>query len=298
MRLREILLALFIVVVWGLNFVVIEIGLGTMPPLLLAALRFAVAAIPAIFLPMPKVSPARFLFIGAFLFTFQFAFLFTGMAAGMPAGLASVVIQSQAFFTGLIAAPVLGERISARQILGAVVALAGLGAIALTAGVHDFTMIGMLLCLGAGLSWAIGNVALRGAGRIDMLAMVCWLSLVPPLPLFFLSLYLDGPATVAHALTSMNWTAIGSVLYIGVLATNIGYGLWAYLLRQHPAAQVAPFSLLVPIVGTISASLILGEHFGPVRLFGMALVVVGLIVAVAPRSLLGLAGARLRRQGT
>jgi O-acetylserine/cysteine efflux transporter len=295
MRLREILLALFVVVAWGLNFVVIQIGLGTMPPLLLAALRFVVAAIPAIFLPMPKVSLSRFLFIGAFLFTFQFAFLFTGMAAGVPAGLASVVIQSQAFFTGLIAAAVLGERISFRQVAGTLVALGGLGVIALTAGVHDFTMVGMMLCLGAGLSWAIGNVAIRGAGKIDMLAMVCWLSLVPPLPLLALSFYLDGPATVAHALTTMSWTAIGSVLYIGILSTNIGYGFWAYLLRQYPAAQVAPFSLL-PIVGTISAALLLGEKFGPVRLLGMVLVVAGLVVAVAPLSLLRFAGGKPKRQ--
>lgn len=297
MRLREILMALFVVVAWGLNFVVIEIGLGTMPPLVLAALRFVVAAVPVFFLPRPKVSLARFLFVAAFLFTFQFAFLFTGMAAGMPAGLASVVIQSQAFFTGLIAAGVLGERISARQVMGTLVALAGLTAIALTAGVHDFTMIGMMLCLGAGLSWAIGNVALRGAGKIDMLAMVCWLSLVPPLPLLALSLCLDGPAVVGHALTSMSWTAIGAVLYIGILSTNIGYGFWAYLLRQYPAAQVAPFSLLVPIVGTVSAALILGEKFGPVRLLGVALVVAGLVVAVAPVSLLRFVGWRQRKLG-
>lgn len=286
MRLREILLALFVVVVWGINFVVIDIGLGTIPPLLLAALRFAIAALPAIFLPRPQVAWPRFLFIGVFLFLLQFAFLFTGMAAGLPAGLASVVIQSQAFFTGPIAAVVLGEKISPRQFGGSLVAFAGLAAIAATAGVHDFTITGLILCLAAALCWAIGNVALRGAGKVDMLAMVCWLSIIPPLPLLGLSLWMDGPAAVSHALTSMTWGGIGAVLYIAILSTNIGYGFWAYLLRQYPAAQVAPFSLLVPIVGIVSAALILGEHFGAIRLGGMLLVFAGLVIAVAPRSLL------------
>lgn len=282
MRPREILLALFVVVAWGVNFVVIQVGLGSIPPLLLAALRFAVAAVPAIFLPRPNVPLGRFIFIGLTLFTGQFALLFTGMAAGLPAGLASIVIQSQAFFTGPLAALVLGERIYARQIGGTMLAFAGLIAIAMTAGVHDFTMTGLLLGLAAALCWSVGNVALKGAGKIDMLAMISWLSLVPPLPLLTLSYFLEGPAAIGHAFSTMTWIGIGSVLYIGILSTNIGYGFWAYLLRQYPAAQVAPFSLLVPIVGIIAAALLLGEQFGPIRLGGMILVFAGLVIAVAP----------------
>ena len=286
MKLKELLIALFVVVIWGVNFVVIKVGLGSFPPLLLAALRFAVAAVPAIFLPRPNVPLGRFLFIGLTLFTGQFALLFTGMAAGLPAGLASVVIQSQAFFTGPIAVLILGERIFPRQIGGTAIAFLGLVAIALTAGAHDFTLTGLLLCLGAALCWSIGNVALRGAGKVDMLAMVCWLSLVPPLPLLGLSLVVDGPATIAHALINMDWAGIGSVLYIGVLSTNVGYGFWAYLLKHYPAGQVAPFSLLVPITGTLAAAILLGEQFGEVRLLGMMLVFVGLVIAVAPFGLM------------
>lgn len=282
MKAREILLALTVVVIWGVNFVIISVGLGSFPPLLLAALRFAVAALPAVFLPRPKVPLPRFLFIGLVLFTGQFACLFIGMSVGMPAGLASMVIQSQAFLTGPIAVLVLGERISPRQMIGTVIAFGGLAAIALTAGGGGVTLAGLLFCLGAALCWAIGNVALRGAGKIDMLAMVTWASLVPPLPLLALSLIFEGQVRVEHALMSMTWVGVGSVLYIALLSTNIGYGIWAYLLRQYPAAQVAPFSLLVPIIGALSAALLLGEKFGPVRLVGMILVFVGLVVAVAP----------------
>jgi O-acetylserine/cysteine efflux transporter len=282
MRLREIMLAFAVVVIWGVNFTVIRVGLGSFPPLLLAALRFAVAALPAVFLPRPKVPLGRFMFIGTVLFLGQFALLFISMKVGMPAGLASVVIQSQAFLTGPIAALVLGEKILSRQVIGTAIAFGGLAAIALTTGAGGVTLAGLILCLGAALCWAVGNVALRGAGNVDMLSMVTWLSIVPPLPLFLLSLAFEGPANVEHALLTVDWAGVGSVLYIGILSTNIGYGFWAYLLKQYPAGQVAPFSLLVPIFGILSAGLFLGEQFGPVRLFGMALVLVGLMVAVLP----------------
>ncbi|HZG27259.1 MAG TPA: EamA family transporter [Ensifer sp.] len=282
MRPREILLALFVVVAWGVNFVIIEIGLGTMPPLLLAALRFAVAALPAVFIPRPAVPWPRFIFIGLVLFTGQFALLFISMKVGMPAGLASVVIQSQAFLTGPIAALVLGEKISPRQMGGTVIAFLGLAAIATTAGGGGVTLIGLLLSLGAALCWAIGNVALRGAGKVDMFAMVTWLSIVPPLPLLALSFLFEGPQAIETAFLHMGWAGIGAVAYIAIVSTNIGYGIWAYLLKLYPAAQVAPFSLLVPIVGILSAALLLGEQFGAVRLAGMVLVFVGLIVAVFP----------------
>ncbi len=282
MRPREILLALFVVVAWGVNFVVIEVGLGTMPPLLLAALRFAVAALPAIFIPRPAVPWPRFIFIGLVLFTGQFGLLFMSMKVGMPAGLASVVIQSQAFLTGPIAALVLGERISPRQMGGTAIAFLGLAAIATTAGGGGVTLVGLLLSLGAALCWAVGNVALRGAGKVDMFAMVTWLSIVPPLPLLALSYLFEGPQAIEAAVLHMGWVGVGAVAYIAIVSTNIGYGIWAYLLKLYPAAQVAPFSLLVPIVGIISAALLLGEQFGPVRLAGMVLVFAGLIVAVFP----------------
>lgn len=293
MRPREILLALFVVIAWGVNFVIIEVGLGTMPPLLLAALRFAVAALPAIFIPRPQVPWPRFIFIGIVLFTGQFGLLFLSMKVGMPAGLASVVIQSQAFLTGPIAALVLGEKIGIRQMSGTGIAFLGLAAIATTAGGGGVTLAGLLLCLGAALCWAVGNVALRGAGKIDMFAMVTWLSIVPPLPLLILSYLFEGPQAIEAAFLHMGWAGIGAVAYIAIVSTNIGYGIWAYLLKLYPAAQVAPFSLLVPIVGIVSAALLLGEQFGPVRLAGMVLVFAGLIVAVFPFGRLVSRGSRM-----
>lgn len=281
MRPRHMLLALLVAAIWGINFTVIRIGLGSFPPLLLAALRFVVAALPVLILPRPNVPWPRFLWIGTTLFLGQFALLFMAMALGLPAGLASVTLQSQAFLTILVASVVLGEKPTARQVAGCLVAFAGLGAIGLTVG-GDFSMIGLVLCLASALCWALGNVSLRGAGKVDMLAMVVWLSLIPPIPLFALSVLFEGPATIGHALSVMDWSGAGAVLYIAVLSTILCYAIWGHLLKLYPAGTVAPFSLLVPIFGALSARIVLGEQFQEIRVIGMMLILAGLIIVAAP----------------
>ena len=281
MKPRHMLLALLVAAIWGINFTIIRIGLGSFPPLLLAALRFVVASLPVLILPRPNVPWPRFLWIGATLFLGQFALLFMAMALGLPAGLASVTLQSQAFLTILVAAVALDEKPTARQVAGCLVAFAGLGAIGLTVG-GDFSMTGLVLCLASALCWAVGNVSLRGAGKVDMLAMVVWLSLIPPIPLFALSFLFEGPETIGHALSVMDWRGAGAVLYIAVLSTILCYAIWGHLLKLYPAGTVAPFSLLVPIFGALSARIVLGEQFETMRIAGMLLILAGLLVVVFP----------------
>ncbi|MBB5694299.1 EamA family transporter [Muricoccus pecuniae] len=278
-------LALLTTMLWGFNFVMIRIGLESgLPPLLMAALRFVVAALPALWLPRPKIASRRLVAIGLFLFVGQFALLFTGMQAGMPPGLTSVVQQSQAFITGLFAALLLRERLRGRALAGMAVAFAGLLLIATTAGGGGVTGTGLALCLGSAACWAMGNVLLRGAGSSPggALAFMSWLSLVPILPLFALSLAIEGPSAVAHALAHPRPGGIAAVLYVAVAATSIGYGIWGFLMARYPATTVAPFAMLVPITGAASAALVLGEGFGAVRLAGMALVLAGLAVTALP----------------
>lgn len=282
MKPTHILLALLVAAVWGVNFVVIRVGLDAFPPLLLAALRFALACLPALWLPRPAVSWPRLLTLGLAWFVGQFGLLFTGMAVGMPPGLASVTLQSQAFFTVLLSAFALRERPSPRQLTGTAAALAGLALIGSTAGTGGTTTLGVLLTIGAALCWACGNILMRGVGKVDMLPLVAWLSLVPPLPLLALSLALDGPQRVTAALAHFGWSGAGALLYITGLATFFGFGVWGRLLKTYPASTVAPFSLLVPVFGASAAYLVYGEQFGGARLAGMGLIMLGLAVAVWP----------------
>ncbi len=292
MAFRHIALAVLVAAIWGFNFVVIRVGLDTFPPLLLTALRFVVAALPALLVRPPALPVGRMVLIGLTWFFGQFVFVFLAMSHGMPPGLASLTLQAQSFFTILIAAAALGERPAPRQIAGVLVAFCGLGLIGLSIG-GDMTLIGLILTLCAAASWACGNVLMRQTGPVDMLPMVVWLSLVPPLPAFALSLAFEGWPAIAASFAHADLLSYGAVLYLAVPTTLLGFGIWGHLLKRYPAGTVAPFSLLVPLFGTVSAALVLGERFPPLRFGGMALIVCGLLVVVLPlgKWLRGLRGA-------
>ncbi len=280
MQPRHIILAIVLSVFWGLNFVVIAIGLTDFPPLLLATLRFALTALPVLFLPRPPISWGLLIAAGTAMFFAQFSLLFTSMDVGMPAGLASIALQVQAFITIAIAAAVLHEFPTPRQMTGAAVAFGGLALVAATVGADGVTLPGFILLMAAAVCWATGNILVRRAGPVDMLAMVSWMALVVTVPQALLSLIFEGPERIIEAFGNATWLTAGAVAYIAFVSTTFGYAFWGYLLKTYPAATAAPFSLLVPVSGTISAYLILGETFGPLRLGGMGLILVGLAILV------------------
>ncbi|MCR4283451.1 MAG: EamA family transporter [Bauldia sp.] len=281
---RHIALAILLSVFWGLNFVVISVALTHFPPLFLAMLRFTLAALPVLFLPRPPLAWRTLILIGMTLFVGQFALFFPAMAVGMPPGLASIALQAQAFITIAIAAAVLGERPTARQIAGAAVASAGLVLVGTTVGTAGVTVAGFVLLLGSAFCWSTGNVLLRRAGAVDMLSMMSWLSLIAVPPVLLLSLGIEGPARIGEAVAHANWLTVGAVFYIAFVSTTFGYAAWGHLMKLYPAATAAPFSLLVPVSGTLSAALLVGETFGTVRLAGMGLIMVGLaFLVLGPR---------------
>ncbi|WP_042303306.1 EamA family transporter [Paraburkholderia kururiensis] len=283
---KDLLLALVVVVAWGVNFVVIKVGLHGVPPMLLGALRFTLAAVPAVFFVKRPRVPLRWLFAyGATISFGQFAFLFSAMYVGMPAGLASLVLQAQAFFTLGFAVLFLHERFRVQNLAGLAIAAAGLAVIgavsaAGTSDGYSMTLAGFVLTLCAAVLWALGNIVTKKVGKVDLVALVVWGSLIPPLPFLALSYVTEGPARMAAALSGIGVTSILAIVYLAFVATILGYGLWSRLLSRYPASQVAPFSLLVPIVGLASAALLLGEHLSTVQVAGAGLVMLGLVVNV------------------
>jgi O-acetylserine/cysteine efflux transporter len=288
MRSVHVALAVLVAAVWGLNFVVIEVGLDDFPPLLLSALRYLLASLPLLVLGGARPAPWRWILAaGVAIGLVQFSLLFIGMDVGMPAGLASVLMQTQALFTIAFAVPLLHERIGAAQAGGVVLALAGL---ALVAGGLDggATVPGFLLVLGAAAGWGAGNICVRAARPQDPLRFMTWICVVPPLPLLALSLAVEGPGEIGTALSGLDPGGLGAVAYIAFAATTLGWAAWGSLLKRYPAAVVAPFSMLVPIFGLASAALLLGEPLTLTRLVATALVVGGVMIALrasrAPRA--------------
>lgn len=294
MRPKDLALALLVIGVWGVNFAIIKMGIVGVPPMLLGALRFLLAAFPALlFFKMPRVPLRWYLAYGLTISLGQFAFLFSAIQVGMPSGLASLVLQSQSFFTLLLASWWLHERWQAHQMAGLLLALAGLVLIGVAHGAlangASLPLVGFGLTLLAALSWACGNVVTRMVSRygpMNQLAFVVWASLVPPLPFLGLSLWLEGPAAIIQALTHLTTGTLAAVAYLAWMATLLGYGLWTYLMSRYPTHRVAPFTLLVPLVGLTTGWLVFGETLGPLHWAGGALLMLGLLMNVFGQALL------------
>jgi len=276
MSVADILIALGVVAIWGVNFVVIKIGLQDLPPILFTALRFIFAALPlALFIRRPQASWPLLAAYGLFQFALQFTLLFTGIKLGLPAGLASLVIQLQAFFTIGLAVLMLGERPRAVQLAGALVALCGMGLVA----VHlegQATLAGFVLVVLGGLCWALANIVTKKMGQVSALSLVVWGSLIASPPLLLASWLVEGGAAWRLAASNFGLKSLGTVLFQSYPNTILGFGIWSMLMRKYAAATVAPFTLLVPVAGMASAALVLGEPLEWWKIAAGALVLAGL----------------------
>jgi O-acetylserine/cysteine efflux transporter len=298
MKPRHVAVAVVIAAIWGVNFVVIDVGLASMPPLLFAGLRFVAAAFPAVlFVRRPAIPWRWFPLVGLPLGVGQFGLLFIGMHIGMPAGLSSLVLQTQALFTAMFAAVMLRERARRTQLAGMVVAFAGIALIGLSLGQGSPTLA-FALCIGAAGMWGLANIGLRKAQPPDAFAFMVWVSLVPPIPLLALSMVFEGPRADLHALAHISAGGLGALFYVAYISTLVGFGAWGWLMRRYDAGQVAMYSLLVPLFGMSSAALLLGEPITVTDAIAAVLIVGGVALGgirrrtVAPVALPQLAGTR------
>lgn len=278
MPFSHVLLALCVIAIWGINFVVIQIGLRELPPIFLTFLRFFFAAFPAVFFIKRPQIPFKMLFAYAMLmFTLDFAFLFSGMYAGVSSGIASLTLQTQVFFTAILAMVFLKEKLTLWQVLGALVAFSGIGLVAINTG-GDVNTLGLLLVEFAALSWAGGNLVSKKIGKVDMFSLVVWGSLVAWPPLLLLSFILEHGKWSIESVLNVSWLTIGSVAYLVYPVTLFGFAIWSWLLSRHAASTVAPFTLLVPIFGFSSSALILGEGMQGWKIGAGFLIVSGLVI--------------------
>jgi O-acetylserine/cysteine efflux transporter len=277
MKPADVFIAVLVAVIWGLAFVASRIALDEFSPELMTTLRFAIAAIPCLFVRRPDVSWPLLIAISFSLFLGQFLSQAFAIAHGVPVGLSSVIVQSQALFTIAFAAMLFSERPTRTQTIGIGIATTGLLMICGTVG-YDFSISAFANLMISPVSFAIGNLLLRRAQDVRMFDLFAWLCLVAAVPLFALTLVSNGPQPTWFALTHMSLTGLLCMLALGGLSTSIAYWLWGRLLRDYPAAQVVPFALLVPFVGSAASSVVFGETFGPLRLAGMVTVVGGIAV--------------------
>jgi O-acetylserine/cysteine efflux transporter len=278
MPLRHFLLAVAVVAIWGINFAVTKVAMDQLPPLLLAGLRFFFALFPAVFfLRRPETSWRNLALYGVLNGVGQFGLMYVAMNGRISPGLASIVIQTQVFFTIGLAMVMNAERLQAYQGAALVAGAAGLVVI----GMHTdatLTLGGLGMMIGSALCWALANLTNKRAGRVNMLSYVVWASAFAVPPLFLLSWLVDGGPAIASALRSAGPWAWAAVAWQSIGNTMFGYAAWGWLLSRHPAAVVAPTSLLVPIFGMGTAALLLDEPLPGWKLGAASLIITGLVI--------------------
>lgn len=290
MKRKDFILALLVVIVWGANFTVIKLGLGGVPPMLLVTLRYTLVAFPAIFfIKRPNIEIKNLLIYGFTVGVGQFGCLFYAMHIGMPAGLASIIVQLQAFISPLLGYLFLKEEIKPKQLIGFLIAAVGLGVIGVAStsnGISSIPIGAILLTICAPIFWSISNIVARTASQkakekgeqLDMLSLVVWGSLVPPIPTLILALLVDSPQTLINSLSHLTGMSIFAALYLAFGSTLFGYGFWSILISKYPLSKISPLSLLVPITGLLTARIVLLEKLSKMQWLGVTIILIGLII--------------------
>lgn len=280
MRISHVFLALLVATIWGINFVFVKLCLTEISPLLLCALRFLLASVPAIFFVKMPVASIRLIFLyGLVMFAMQFSLLFLGMSVGMTPGMAALLIQVQVFFSMFFAALFLDERPSIWQVLGALVSFMGIGLVALHFD-DNISLLGFICILAASATWGVGNLITKKLKNTSMVTLVVWGSFFAIFPMFILSLLFEGTSSMVYTYHHLTWTGGGSLFFIVYGSTWVGYGVWNWLVRHYPVGVVVPFTLLVPIVGILSSALMLGESIQSWKIAAGLFVISGLCISL------------------
>ena len=275
MKIPHILLAVFVTLIWGSAFAIIEIGLQGFPPIFNASLRFLTASIPLVFfIKKPNVS-WRFLLLFGMNYVLMFSLMYVGMKLGMPSGLTSLVLQTAVLFALLLSTLVLKESLGKIQITGVIVGLLGIALIATDKGSFTSTTAFMMV-LAAAFFYGASNIIMKRAGNINMFSLLIWGCLIPPLPLFGLSLLLEQGQW--HAIVNMSYLGGFSIYYTSLLGTVTAFALWGVLLKKYPANVVVPFNLLVPIFGIITSYLLLNEQITQKAAVACLIIFIGLLL--------------------
>jgi O-acetylserine/cysteine efflux transporter len=287
MRPLHIALGILTAAIWGFNFVVLKIALEDIAPILLTALRFFFTALPILFLAKPEAMSWRsVVIVGLGTFLGQYVFLFIALRLGMPAGLSSVTLQLQVFLTIMLSMLLTGERPKPKQLIAAAISLTGLGTIAATVGQGStIPALALVFIVLAAVTWAFGNVEVKRAGpaaRFGTLTGVAWANAIAVMPAFALAFFLEGQEQIVTSLTHIRPITIAAIAFVVICSSWLGFSIWGKLLATYPASIAAPFALLVPVFGGLSAWLFLGETLTPMRMAGSALIFAGLVVNLLP----------------
>ncbi len=278
MNAKHVVMAFFIVVLWGLNFVALKIAVLSLPPIFLAGLRFLLISIPWIFfVEKPKVSKRQFITLPITLGVLQYSLLYYGMSTGLSAGLSAVILQTQSFFTVIMSTILIKEKPRLNEISGLLIGALGV-MILLINNNGDFKIEAVLIILAAAISWGIANIQLKNLGNVNMVSFLIWISPFAAIVLFIISFILEYDLVLNIDFSNVEIKVFLSIFYTAYLSTVIGFTMWQYLLNKYKSVQITPYGLLVPVTGSIFGYIILSEVLEIYQIIAGIVIIIGLMV--------------------
>lgn len=277
----DIALGVAVALLWGMGLVFAKAAIAHFPPILLMALRFSVTALALVWFVRPPLGHLRMLFLIALISAaLQYSLTYTGLK-GLDAGVAALIVQLEVPFLTLLGMLALKEQPGWRKWAG--IALAFFGVYQITGEPEISAAWGsVLLVIGGAATWAVGQAMIRNLQDIDGLTVTAWVAVMAAPQLFVMSFAIE----TGHwkAIVAADWVVWGAVLYLGLIMTAVGYGIWYTLVRRNPVSLVAPFLLLLPVFAVLGGILFLGERLSPQVMVGGAIVIAGVASILLDRN--------------
>ena len=274
---RDIGLALSVPIIWGMGIVFAKAGLNEFPPLFLMSMRFIVSAVLLCWFFPPPPGQLRAIFIIALVSaTIQYGLTFYGLA-GLDASTAVLFMQLEVPFSAACAAIFLNDKLGWKRAGGLVVAFFGVALIAGAPSLRNQLFPAFLVIAGV-FTWAIGQVMIKKMVKVTGFQLIAWVSVFAGPQMLVSSLVLESDhLSLLKNATLIGW---GSVIYMGIVMTALGYGIWYHLLKKYDMNQVVPFLLLLPVTSILGAVLFLGERPGIRILIGGVVIIIGVAAIV------------------
>ncbi|MDA0224148.1 MAG: EamA family transporter [Proteobacteria bacterium] len=269
------MLALSVPIIWGLGFTLAKVGFVhfAFPPILLSALRFGLTSLILVFFVRPPVGYFLPIFwIALVSATIQYSLTFTGLD-GLDASTAIIIVQLEFPFMALLAMILLKDRLGLKGTLGVAFAFMGVVLIAGQPYLRENLTSVAMVASGAAV-WAFGQIMIKQLnGAVGSFTLIAWVAVFATPQLFALSWYFeDNQIEVIRATGLQGW---GVIVYLGVIMTALGYGIWYHLLGKYPVTKVGPVLLLLPVTSIIGSVVLLDEKLTWVEMLGAAIVIVG-----------------------
>ncbi|QEY24137.1 EamA family transporter [Neisseria animalis] len=281
MTVKDGLIALFVIVAWGINFLFMKLPLMEISPILLGFLRFVFLLFPVIlFVKVPKCDYRWLIFYGLAISFGQFSLMFLAIHQGMPTSLAALVHQAQVFFTVILASVFFKEKIRVWHVIAMTMAIMGLALIGVGQYQGVMPMIGVWLVLASAFSWAVGNLIVKKLGNVKPLPLVIWGNVSTLIAFGAMSVVMYGIGGVAEQIGSLTWQGWIGVLYLAYVAGLLGYSSWGYLLSRYPTSQIAPLTLIVPVLALFVGFSLLKETLNAWHWIGAVVIMTALVVQV------------------